>query len=125
MLWLQSQSKEKRTLLQMVFQDKKYQNTIILCTQANVLCALSSLKRDKSIFRNLESNYKKYLEFNEHYEKPIRPFELRDGMLYLNDKVRVISGRIRKKLLHYYYSTPNTVHLGETKTCNRMKDLCY
>ena len=77
------------------------------------------------LLTELQQDYEKDSEFRTHYANPQKPFETRDSVLFRNGKLCVPAGNFRLKLLHDFHSTPNTGHMGITKTINRLKPQYY
>ena len=59
------------------------------------------------------------------YKKPQGPFERQGELLLRNGKICVPEGNFRVKLLHDYHCTPNTGHLGISKTIKRIAPKFY
>ncbi len=75
--------------------------------------------------RKLGKDYAQDPEFQKMYKEPISPFEVKNGILYRDNRLCVPKGEFRTELLHDYHTTPNTGHLGETKTRHRIQPYYY
>ena len=78
--------------------------------------AISVTTPGPSLVKKLVNEYAQDHEFQRIYKNPKAPFEVKDNLLYMNNRLCIPNGQFRLDLLHDYHTTPNTGHLGETKT---------
>ncbi len=83
--------------------------------------AISTTIPGPTIVQKLEKEHAQNPEFQKIYKEPISLFEVKDWMLYRDNRLCVPKGEFRTELLHDYHTTPNTGHIGETKTRHRIQ----
>ena len=88
--------------------------------RTNFIGILSMLAPNKGLSKTIKKAYKNGPDFREIIQRPKEQFEIRNGMLYRESRLCILKGDIHNKLLHDYYSTPSTGHLGESKILNRL-----
>ena len=96
-----------------------------LIGKTSVINAISTLVPGTDIHSDLKKEYTKDPEFQEIIENTMKPFHIKDDILYKGNKLCIPKGEIRLKLLHDYHSSPTAGHLGESKTLNRILPLYY
>ena len=80
---------------------------------------------DRSDLEELSKDYTKDKNLKAQYYNPMQPFEKKGDLLFRSGKICIPEGNFRVKLLHDYHCTPNTGHLGITKTINRLSPKFY
>lgn len=80
---------------------------------------------DPSTLVGLAQEYQNDTDFQAQYNNRKQPFERRENLLLRHGQICVPKGEFRLKLLHDHHCTPNTGHLGITKTINRIKPKYY
>ena len=75
--------------------------------------------------KKLGTEYAQDPEFRKVFQNLRYPFELKNGLLYRDNRLWVPNGQIRMDLLYDYHTTPNTGHLGEIKTRHRIQPYFY
>ena len=107
--------------------DKKYGRDLLqkVMKKTTLIASISMLTPDSALSSELVEGYKNDPDFKHLIENPIEPFRVKDGLLYLSNKLCIPAGKIRTKLLHDYHSIPSAGHLGEFKTRNRIQNLYH
>ena len=82
-------------------------------------------KFDRTTIEELAREYELDDKFKSEYNDPKEPFTRQGKFLLRNGKICVPDGNFKAKLLHDYHCTPNTGHLGITKTINRINPKFY
>jgi RNase H-like domain found in reverse transcriptase/Reverse transcriptase (RNA-dependent DNA polymerase)/Integrase zinc binding domain/Retroviral aspartyl protease/Chromo (CHRromatin Organisation MOdifier) domain len=81
---------------------------------------ISSLQLTPKNLEILRTDYLADKEFTEHFQTPVKPYSLRNGLLHFNEKVCIPLGNTRLSLLHDTHDIPSAGHLGVKKTAARL-----
>lgn len=87
------------------------------------IAAISTLIPGTALTSNMIKTLKEDPKFKLHVKDPQGYFRVQDELLFIQDKLCIPKGDIRKKLLHDYHATPSAGHLGVNKTKNRLQHL--
>ena len=82
--------------------------------------AISMTTPGPTLAKKLGTEYGQDPEFRKVLQNLRYPFELKNGFFYRDNRLLVPNGQFCMDLLHDYHTTPNTSHLGETKTRHRI-----
>lgn len=105
--------------------DRLLLKDVINRTTMHCLNSLSIISQSSETTRTIEDEYKNDPEFQEHFRNPRKPYEIKNGLLFFNDKLCLPSGSTRQNILHDHHDSPVKGHMGFAKLVPHISKLFY